>query len=50
MYYNLLYENIFEAKKLHKEVKCKKVNIIHKHKTVSFYNKIKEIASTKKEA
>ena len=50
MYYNLLYKNISEAEELHREVKCKKVNIIHKYKTVSFCNKIKEITNIKKEA
>ena len=50
MYYNLLHENISETEKLHREARCKKINIICKHKTVSFYNKIKEITSTKKEA
>ena len=39
-----------EAEELHREVRRKKVNIIHKHKTVSFCNKIKEVTSTKKEA
>ena len=39
-----------EVKKLHREVRHKKINIIHKYKTVSFYNKIKEVTSTKKEA
>ena len=50
MYYNLLHENISEAEKLYREARCKKINIIHKYKTVSFYNKIKEIASMKKGA
>ena len=50
MYYNLLHKNTSEVKKLHREVKHKKVNIICKYKTVSFCNKIKEVTSTKKEA
>ena len=50
MYYNLLYENMFKAKKLYREVRCKKVNIIHKYKTVSFCNKIKEVTNIKKGA
>ena len=50
MYYNLLQENIYKAKKLHREARRKKVNIIYKYKTINFYNKIKEITSIKKEA
>ena len=49
MYYNLLYENMSEAEKLYREVRCKKINIICKYKTVSFCNKIKEVTSIKKE-
>ena len=50
MYYNLLYKNISETEKLHREVRHKKINIIYKYKTVSFYNKIKKITSIKKGA
>ena len=50
MYYNLLYKNMSEAEKLHREVRHKKVNIICKYKTVSFHNKIKEVTSMKKGA
>ena len=50
MYYNLLHKNTFKAEELHREARCKKINIIHKYKTVSFCNKIKEIANIKKEA
>ena len=48
MYYNLLCENMFKTEKLHREARCKKVNIICKYKTVSFCNKIKEVTSIKK--
>ena len=50
MYYDLLHKNTFKAEKLYREAKCKKVNIICKHKTVSFCNKIKEITSMKEGA
>ena len=49
-YYDLLHENTSEAEELHREARRKKVNIIRKHKSVSFRNKIKEVASTKEGA
>ncbi|KAF7501986.1 hypothetical protein GJ744_002960, partial [Endocarpon pusillum] len=49
-YYDLLRENTTEAEELHKEARRKKVNIIRKHKIVSFHNKIKKVADSHEEA